>query len=109
MEADSSFARVLAATPDYASAWLYRAKTATRIDTSETSFLAKPYYEKYIELASVDPTKNKKGLIESYMYMGNYAAQNDQNDLAIEYFSKVIALDPANEDAANFLKLLQNR
>ena len=77
LEADSSFAKVLAATPNFASAWIMRARIANGIDTigNDTVFLAKPFYEQYITLAEADSTKNyKAGRIEAYQYMGVYWA-----------------------------------
>ncbi len=110
-QADSSFTRVLTVTPNYAQGWLMRARIANRIDSTNTQFLAKPFYEKFIEFAVADPVKNKKNLIESYNYMAFYAVQHDQNDVAKEYYDKILVLDPDNSTALDNLKVLkgQNR
>ena len=107
VEADSSFARVLQATPNYANGWLMRANVANKIDSTGTLFLAKPHYEKYIEYASVDPEKYKKSLVDAYLYLAYYYVQNDDNATAKEYYEKVLELDPTNATAVDHLKLLK--
>lgn len=57
--ADSSFAIVLIATPNYAQGWLWRARSNTSLDSAQLQGLAKPHYEKYVEIASTDPERNK--------------------------------------------------
>ena len=109
VEADSSFARVLRITPDYAHAWYLRARVAYKLDPDNTQYLAKPYFEKYVELASLDPAKYKKNLIEAYNYLAHYAVHHDNNQLAKEYYDKILAIDPGNQEALDNLKVLNQR
>lgn len=107
LEADSSFARVLAVTPNFANGWMYRARIANRIDSTQTMFLAYPHFEKYIEYASLDPGKNKRGLIEAYTYMAFYAVQHDEIAKAKEYYELILALEPENDVAKANLEILK--
>src|SRR4030095_3542310 len=112
-QADTSFAKVLAATPDYATGWFWRARINNQLDSLPDSkqYAAKPFYEKYIELASVDSLKNKKGLIEAYHYMAVYWINQEEkgNVTAKEYYQKILELDPADETAIENLKILNGR
>jgi Tfp pilus assembly protein PilF len=69
--------------------------------------LAKPYYEKYIELTSADPTKYKNGLVEANNYLGYYNLQKGDKATATPYYQKVLELDPANSDATNAMKIIK--
>ncbi len=109
LEADSSFVKVLAATPNYPQGWLMRARIGNQIDSTRTEFLAKPYYEKYIEFASVDKVKNKNNLIEAYNFMAYYWVQQEDNTKAKEFYEMILELDPANEVAMENLKILKGQ
>jgi len=115
-EADTSLAKVLQATPNFASGWLIRARNANALDSMQVDFLAKPYYEEYIKIAETavaaattdqEKDKYKKSLIEAYQYVGYYWVQKEDNVKAIEYYEKIIALDPADENAISALKALK--
>lgn len=110
-EADSSFARLLEITPDYANGWFWRARSIHHTDTVEVKTLAKPFYEKFIELAIGEPEKNKKNLVEAYHYLAFYHVQHDDLDVAKSYYEKILQLDPTDKDAAEYIKLIaqQNR
>ena len=64
--------------------------------------LAKPYYEKFIELA--DATKFKSDLINAYSYLGSYYSQTNKPQEAANAWKKVKELDPANKNANEALK-----
>jgi tetratricopeptide (TPR) repeat protein len=108
VEADTAVTHVVQATPTYVPGWLMKARAEIHIDSLNTTFLAKPSYEKYIELAVVDKEKNKKGLIEAYGYLGAYYAQKEDNQKAKEYFALILELDPANENAQKSLEILKS-
>ena len=108
-EADSSFARILRATPNYAQGHFYRARIANRIDSTGTLHLAMPHYMEYIRLAEADIAKNKNGLVEAYMYMGAYEVHNDRIDSGKAYFEKVLAIKPDHETAREYLKTINEQ
>ncbi len=110
-KADSAFAYVESkvSAPNAAVA-LYRARVNDLKEPSrETSQgLAKPFYEKYIQIATAtQPVKDadKKGLGEAYAYLGTYY-QYAAKDMALatENFTKAREYDPANKQAAFFFQ-----
>jgi tetratricopeptide (TPR) repeat protein len=108
-QADTSFAKVLRATPNFASGYFWRARIADKIDSSEVKiYLAKPFYESYIEYAGVDPERNKRSLLEAYYYLAYYWAQQEDYEKAKEYFNKMLAIDPENKTALENLEILKN-
>lgn len=105
LKADSAFTKIIELKPDAIAGYLWRGRTNNNMDTEAVgTFSAKPYYEKVIELALVDPEKNKKDLIEAYMYMGYYHVQNDDNNTAKSFYQKVLELEPNNKEAQEIVK-----
>ena len=73
--ADSAFMKVNEITPTYAGGWLWRADVSSNIDSTGKDSLAKPFYDKYIQIAdsdSVNISKYQSGLIRAYSYMASY-------------------------------------
>ncbi|WP_165370380.1 tetratricopeptide repeat protein [Hymenobacter persicinus] len=100
-QADSLYNVVITARPTYVPGYQMRARVNTYLDPTSTQGTAKPYYEKYIEVASAnDPSKYKEGLVEANNYLGSYYlfTKKDKN-AALPYYQKVLVLDPANKDA----------
>lgn len=108
VEADSAFSKLIAIQPSYATGWLMRARANNRQDPDRKTFQAKPFYEKYIELAAADAEKNKKQLVEAFNYIGYFASQNDDLAGAKSWYEKSVALDANNEEAKNALEQLKS-
>ena len=72
--------------------------------------MAIPSYTKIIEIDGKDTTNrtNRKHLIEAYGYIAAYKA-NTQKDYegAIDYFQRLLALDPGNGDAERYVGILK--
>ena len=103
---DSAFAKVNEVSPKYASAYLWRAKANTQLDTTSENGLAKPHYEKYIELAEADvanAAKYTSGLAEAYGYMAYYFVIKEDKSAALEVLKKKSAL-PLDPDEAKKVK-----
>ena len=85
-----------------------RARVNAQMDPDSKLGLAKPYYEKLIELieprAEKDATERAR-IIESYRYMiaYNYIVKEDKN-AAKEFALKLQAIDPENEIAKQILE-----
>ena len=109
--ADSVYNIILTAKPTYAPGYLARAKVNSYIDPEAKQGLAKPYYEKYIELSKkaegADAAKFKEGVVEANGYLGVYNFQKGDKAAALSYFEQVLALDPENKGAANNISILK--
>ena len=108
--ADSVYNIILTAKPTYAPGYLARAKVNSYIDPEAKQGLAKPYYEKYIELSKAegaDPSKFKEGVVEANGYLGVYNFQKGDKAAALTYFEQVLAMDPENKGAANNISILK--
>lgn len=110
---DSAFKKVTVVSPELTLAYKYRAKCNVQLDPDSKLGLAKPYYEKVMELILAKPENlekgnNKKDLIEAYEYLGayNFIILKD-TDKATEFFTKIRELDPANKKSVEFFKDLE--
>lgn len=79
-----------------------RARASEGIDTAGVLGLAKPYYEKVIQLgeASTDTARVKSQLIVAYNYMiAYYYNVKKDKATALSYNDKILAIDPTNTQA----------
>ncbi len=110
VKSDTAFSKLIGIKADFATAWLYRGRNNFRIDESDgkNEGMAKPYYEKFIELTTTDPKfdikKSGKDLIESYKYLGDYhfSVANDKVT-SKTYWLKVLEIDPNDKQAKEVL------
>ncbi len=108
--ADSSFARVLRTTPNYIQGYVKRAQIATKLDSTETTqYLALPYYLKMAEVGELDADKNKKYLIDAYLWLAVYHIQKGNQEDALANYNKVLALDPENSKANEDIKIIKGQ
>jgi tetratricopeptide (TPR) repeat protein len=88
-------------------ALVYRARIAelrdNREDLNKMVGYAKPFYEKFIEVMTAEPSTDPrmiKNLGEAYAYMGNYYLYHDKDDAkAMEMYTKALEKDPTNRQA----------
>lgn len=107
--ADSLFARVCEMQPAWPNGFLMRGNANANMDPGSVEGKAKPFYERYIELAEADTAnsaKYKNGLIEAYKYLGYYYYLSKQILQSKIYWKKVQTLDPADKQAQDVLKQL---
>lgn len=114
VEADSSFAKVVTATPTYVIGWIMRGRIARAQDPGDKLLLARPHFEKVVELAEADTAnleRNKRSLVEAYTYLAVAAIQqaNPDHDLAKMYAEKLLDLDTGNETALSIIKALKEQ
>jgi len=107
-QSDSAFAKLIELQPKLTLGYLWAARSKTEQDEELKDGLAKPYYEKIIEIASATPDKNKNELIAAYQYMGSYHLIKQENQIAKGYWEKVLALNPDDENAKEAMKLINN-
>lgn len=106
-KSDSAFAKLVETKPDYADSYYWRGNIQASIDTEGKDTLGKYNYEKYISMVEATPDKAKKNLIVSYNYLAFYYIKQDKNAQAKVYLNKILALDPNNKDAKEYLKQLK--
>jgi len=112
-KADTAFSYVIqkTASSPFALAYVYRARIADLKETDRNNIkgLAKPYYEKFIELtlakgAPADD-RTKTNLAEAYDYLGTYAEFKEKDEAkAAENFGKARDLVPTDKPALDYFK-----
>jgi tetratricopeptide (TPR) repeat protein len=105
-KADTAFGSLIALAPTFAQGYFWKADTKSRLDPESTKGLAKPYFEKFIDLTKNDVEKNKKDLIEAYQYLGYYYLLKKDKPSAKEAYLKLKAIDPNNANAEKGLKIV---
>jgi len=99
-DATTSFAKVNEVSPKYVSGYFWRARANAQLDSTSEAGLAKPFYEKYVELAAVDSASTVKynaGLVEAYTYLASYQFLIAKDNAAtLDYLRKkaLLNLDP---------------
>ncbi len=106
-KADSALAHLLEKNPTLPIGHLWRARVNANFDPESQAGLAKPFYEKFIELAIPEKEKYNKELIESYSYLGYYYYLQEDNTKSKGYWQEVLALDPDNVQANEVIKLMK--
>jgi tetratricopeptide (TPR) repeat protein len=106
LKADSVFNDVITKQPDLLVAYLWRARSNAGLDPETKLGLAKPYYEKVIELGNADVEKNKKNLIEAHYYLAYYYYLLKDKANAKLNVEKVMTLDPASKNAKDLNTLI---
>jgi tetratricopeptide (TPR) repeat protein len=99
---DSAFTKLIEMKPDYATGHLYRGKCNSIIHDKNPE-PAKPFYDKFLELAEKDPKASKRDLAEAYSFLGYYNIQKNDNAKAKEFYNKVLSVDPENKQAKDVL------
>ncbi|HRG51824.1 MAG TPA: tetratricopeptide repeat protein [Bacteroidia bacterium] len=102
--ADSSFSKIVAAQPDLALGYLWKAKAAVQTDLDNKNWKAKELYETFISKVKPEETeRSKKDLIDAYKYLAAYYAKKNDCTNTKSYMEKVLALDPANAEAKKII------
>lgn len=102
-KADTVFADLIRVQPTSIYGYAYRARCKSQADLDTKQGLAKPFYEKVIEVGSLDVEKNKKELVEAYSYLGYYYLVAKDYPKSKENWKKVLELDATNEKATKAL------
>jgi tetratricopeptide (TPR) repeat protein len=113
-KADSAFAKINAAKPDYADAWYQRANVNASMDSLIKNTVAKELFEKYIEIVTADTAAFNKqkvnlsrNVASSYDYLGFYFLQKDMKNECKAMYRKALEYDPTNKNAIEVLKNLK--
>jgi tetratricopeptide (TPR) repeat protein len=108
-EADTIYTKLVELYPTNSPVVALAAGVKSNLDPNSETWLAKPLYEKVIELATAEPTKtSKRDLATAYLYIGSYYALKEANlNKAKEYMEKVLTVDPTNKQAQDAIKAIK--
>jgi len=107
--ADSAFGIYERKYPEQTFGYYWNARSAAAIDTAMETGIAIPHYTHLIEIAGKDTANatNRKWLIQAYGYIAAYKVNKEkQYNEALTYYDKILALDPANNDAEHYKSIL---
>jgi tetratricopeptide (TPR) repeat protein len=108
--ADSVFGMYVAKYPEQSFGYYWQARSNASIDKDMKDGLAIPVYKKLIDVLQADTanTNYKKWMVEALAYLAAYEA-NTQKDYseAVDYFEKVLQIDPENADAKRYIAILE--
>ena len=108
-QSDSLFSKVEKLAPTSYLGTFWRARVNALIDKNGTLGLAKPFYEKALEILILDPVKYKKEISEVYSYLGYYYFLKDDKANSISYWKKLQEIDPENASAKEALKSFEKK
>ena len=118
VKADTLFASVTTKAPENYLGHQWRARVAAARDPETTLGLAKPYYERTIEVLDTNVAPNKAQIaayIECYKYLGYYnylkayaepAKANEYKEQTRYYWNKMLEYDPENTEIKEALNNL---
>ncbi|TXJ29274.1 MAG: tetratricopeptide repeat protein [Chitinophagaceae bacterium] len=91
--------------------YYWQARSNAAIDTAMAEGLAIPHYQQLVQAidsVATPSASDKKWLIEAYNYMAAYETNTKKDyPAAIEYFKKILVVDPANETAQKYITMLE--
>lgn len=96
--ADSAFATLIKRNPNYVPAYLWNARTYAKMDPDTKLGLAKPKFEKVIEVAKSDSLNWESEMIEAFNYLGYYHMINENWSRSKDYYNRMVNLNPANKE-----------
>ncbi|HEY9005310.1 MAG TPA: tetratricopeptide repeat protein [Ohtaekwangia sp.] len=106
-EADTTFGQLAELQPNISTVYAWRARSVANLDPDLKQSLAKPYFEKVVEIGEANPDKSKADLIEAYSYLGYYYDTKGDFKTAKATFEKLKAIDPTNEKAIAYLDAIK--
>jgi tetratricopeptide (TPR) repeat protein len=96
--ADSVFNIVIKKSPDYLDAYVWTARTYSKMDPDYKLGLAKPKFEKVIAVAGKDSVGNAAELMEAFGYLGWYHSEKGNYTSSRSYYNRMITLDAKNKE-----------
>jgi tetratricopeptide (TPR) repeat protein len=96
--ADSIFSIVAKAVPDYVPAYLYLARTYSKMDPDTKLGLAQPKFVKVVEVAQKDSVKYASELAEALGFLGYYNMTKENYALSKAYYNRLVECAPNNKE-----------
>lgn len=109
--ASDAFTYTIAVAPLTEEAYLLKARVNRYIDSADSRELMNEAYLGFIkaltERGELNAAKNKNTVIEAYTFIGAHYAALNENQKAVEYLNKVLALDSSNQYAKTTIQEIQ--
>lgn len=112
VKADTVFGTYIQKYPEQAFGYYWRARTNSLSDSTMEKGAAIPWYNQLIAILEKDPNNktNKKWLIEAYGYLAAYETNQVKDyKTATENLKKILAIDPENKDAQQYISILEKK
>lgn len=107
-KAIETFSYVKDKKPDLVPVYTELGRCYAMLDPESQAGLARPFYEKVVELGKAEPTKYANDLKEAYAYLGYYYYIKEDFQKSYEAYTRLKELDPENPQAAQALPYLEN-
>lgn len=102
-QADKTFAEVDRMRPDSYLGCYWQARTNVALDPESTKGLAKPYYQRVIEMTE---SKGGSQLTEAYRYLAYYYYMKKDRNNAHRYIDKILDIDPMDQYALRLSEVI---
>jgi tetratricopeptide (TPR) repeat protein len=96
--ADSVFSDVIKRSPDHVPAYLWIARTHTRLDPDYKTGAAKPKFDQLVQVAKTDSLKYDAELAEAFGYLGYYYSSRNEYNKSKDIYNRWVNLNPNNND-----------
>jgi tetratricopeptide (TPR) repeat protein len=96
--ADSVFSVVAKSVPDYVPAYLWTARTYSKLDPDTKLGLAQPKFEKVVEVAQKDSVKYASELAEALGFLGYSNMTKENYTQSKAYYNRLVECAPNNKD-----------
>lgn len=106
-KAEENYKKVVEQKADFLPAWQQLARVAAKKDPETKLYLAKPYYEKILELTEKEADKYKTDRANAYKYLTFYYYDTKDNPKAYKFAEKALELDPNDKNSAQILDYLK--
>lgn len=96
--ADSLFTSITVKNPTYVPAYVWIANTYVKMDPDSKLGLAKPKFEKVIDVAESDSVKNASVMIDAFVYLSYFHMINDNYSKSKDYYNRIININPNSKE-----------
>ena len=90
--ADSMFTEITKKNPDHVPAYLMIANTYVKMDPDSKLGLARPKFQKVLQVAAKDSVANAGPMMDALTYLSHYNMVNDNLDAAKGYYQRMVSL-----------------
>lgn len=108
LKADSTFKSMSTKFPDHYLGYLSSARTNSALDPETTQGLAKPYYEKALEVMLPSQTERKSEILECYRYLGYYYYVKNELAQSKVFWTKVLEIEPTDSISLQVIKSIDS-